>query len=126
MSYRFQLDPEQRLAVVSCYEELGIIVLCEMLEKFGTDPQFATIDKVLVALTYDACQATSRPEVERNAAVTAAALQGKELRIAIVAPHDLTYGLSRMFSAMLDDERIRVFRLGEEAYAWLKVTEPRD
>jgi hypothetical protein len=51
--------------------------------------------------------------------------RGSGYRIAIVAPDDLTFGLSRMYEAQSAglDREIRVFRDEKEALAWL--AEPR-
>jgi len=121
MAYSYEIDPQQELAVFSCTEELEFVELCEGLDKLTRHPEFSGIGKVMVELTYESCQDTSSEEVERNAMVTVAALQNRPFRIAIVAPHDLTFGLCRMFIALVDNSEFNVFRNRREACAWLQV-----
>ncbi|MFO7893080.1 MAG: STAS/SEC14 domain-containing protein [Longimicrobiales bacterium] len=49
-------------------------------------------------------------------------------RRAVVAPRDVLFGLSRMYSGYRDvaAENLRVFRTLKEALAWLQDTEPRE
>ncbi|HKJ24948.1 MAG TPA: STAS/SEC14 domain-containing protein [Myxococcota bacterium] len=50
------------------------------------------------------------------------------IRIAVLAPGDLVFGLARMYSMMVDtlQREVRVFRDAAEARAWLCVAEPED
>ncbi len=123
MAYSYEIDSGQNLAIFSCTEELEFVELCDGLEKLTSHPGFAGIKKVIVDLTYESCRDTSNEEVERNAAVTLAALQNKPFKIAIVAPHDLTFGLCRMFISYADTCEIEVFRNHREACAWLQVVD---
>jgi len=124
MAYTYQIERDQKLAIFSCTEELEFVELCDGLDKLTRHPEFYGIEKVIVELTYEACQDTSSEEVERNATVTMAALQSRPFRIAIVAPHDLTYGLCRMFISLADKCAINVFRNRREACDCLQVKSP--
>ncbi len=47
---------------------------------------------------------------------------------AVVCPHDLTFGIGRMFEnlAEADGRRVRVFRERDDAFAWLKSARQKD
>jgi len=124
MAFTYKIDNDQELAIFSCTDELEFAELCDGLDKLTTHPEFAGIKKVIADLSYETCQDTTNEEVERNATVTMAALQNKPFRIAIVAPHDLTFGLCRMFISFADLCDINVFRNRQEAHAWLQVPNP--
>lgn len=58
--------------------------------------------------------------------IASVAIFSKTSRRAMVAPEDVLFGLSRMYSGYRDaaDENLRVFRTLEEARAWLEDTGP--
>ena len=124
MAYTYKIYENQELAIFSCTKELGFAELCSGLDKLIRHPDFVGITKVIVELTYESCRDTSNEEVTRNAKVTMAALQNRPFRIALVAPHDLTYGLCRMFISYAEHCDIEVFRSRREACDWMQVLEP--
>ena len=45
----------------------------------------------------------------------------KQLTVAIIAPKDLTFGISRMFEILSDLENIKVVREKKDALGWLEI-----
>ena len=72
--------------------------------------------------------ALSKEELQRAAITSRATEMPENSKVAVVAPDDLSFGISRMYSVQQNDPRGRsqhhVFREREEAIAWLK--EPDD
>lgn len=60
--------------------------------------------------------------------IASVAIFSKASRRAVVAPEDVLFGLSRMYTGYRDAaaENLRVFRTLEEALAWLEDTETRE
>lgn len=124
MAYNYLINSSQGLAVLSCSGEVEFTELRQGLGKLSKEPEFAGVSKVLTDLAQGSYLQASRAEIERHARVTAAALKRKPLKIAIVAPHDLAFGLFRMFTSYAGHEEINVFRNKQEACAWLRVQGP--
>lgn len=120
----YSVDTDRR---VRTYVYSGTVTDAEMREVYT---------RVLADPTYDATLddlVDMRP-IERLDVSTAALREivtmfspvdqlGVPTRLAIVAPSDFTYGISRMYELLRGDgvpEEIRVFRSYDEAEAWLQ------
>jgi hypothetical protein len=119
-------DPALRTLFLDFSGEVSETELVDVARKLTSDPSIPAGHRELVDLSG-----------VRNTDVTAAALRRvahiytdsdrrpEDSRVAIVAPADLFYGLSRMYEAFREPSRleIQVFRELREARAWLGLAE---
>ena len=68
------------------------------------------------------------PEQVRNLSMFANGLKFRSQVSAVVCPHDLTFGIGRMFESLAeaDGRRVRVFRERDEAMSWLRSEREQD
>ncbi len=96
--------------------------LLEHLERVKQEPRLAPGYRSLfdVSRVFD-CNLTT--EAIRAAARIAARADERlgAVRVAVLAPHDLAFGLGRMYAALTESlqREVRVFRTASEAHGWL-------
>jgi len=99
----------------------------EMLDgfkKIESNPFFGGMKKALADAT--AADFSDIPTEEFEAYGSYCGTRLKNIKIATVAPSDLSFGLGRMFTMLSNLETILVARTMEEALSWLNVTLPED
>jgi len=94
------------------------------LEDLVSNPFFENIRKNLVDSSTADFSDVLTDEFEACASYCGTGF--KDLRIVIVAPSDLSFGLGRMFATLSNLENILVTRTMEEAISWLDVTLPEE
>jgi hypothetical protein len=115
-------DAELRTLFVEFSGEVSEAELVDVARKLASDPAIPPGHRELVDLTGIRNTDVSSATLRRVAYIYAEADQRpEESRVAIVAPADLYYGLSRMYEAFREPSRlvIRVFRDLPEARTWL-------
>lgn len=119
MTISYRIDKADRLITATALGDVSFQDYRGMLAVLIEDPDFdPTFDRL-----WDMRRGhptLSGDEVRGVAKVVAKLVGGK--RSAIVAPGDVAYGLSRMYSVFLEDAGIEVqpFRTIDEATAWLE------
>ena len=94
----------------------------EGIEKLQTHPDFASIDKIISDLTAAKFSFGPTEMREHSRHVDQIVFQNEQLRVAIIAPKDIDFGMSRVFSLYSKNtENIRVFRTRDEALEWLDI-----
>lgn len=121
MPIEYEIDRKKGVIRTRC---VGPTTLVEVMEHFHTlhgDPALPPRIDVLL----DLCEMSSVPEREQiRAIVSQVKTLGSELRwglLAIVAPSDLLFGMSRVFGIFVEESfaNVGVFRRPSEAEAWL-------
>ena len=121
MAYSYNIYTKHGMAVLSCTGDLRLEDLRQGVGQLCHHPEFNKIDKMLTDLSPYTDLEISAEEIERQAIQVAAGLRSKFLKVAIVAPHDLVFGVSRMFTSFANHDAIGVFRNKHDACSWLKV-----
>jgi hypothetical protein len=104
----------------------GLLVAEELLSAFdsvASDPVFRPTMGALWDLTGASIEAAGTDDVKTLAAAIGERLTESEYhKVAIAAPHDLTFGLARMYEAYTAQLPIElgVFRTRDEALEWLE------
>ncbi|WP_319523203.1 hypothetical protein [uncultured Desulfosarcina sp.] len=116
----YKILPEHRLVVVCDWAESSLNQIFELDQRLQSDPCFSK--------TYDAIMDAShlvrnytRHEIE-NLAIRPAVSRPSPIKIAIVAPTDLSFGMSRMYQILTGNDPmvdLRVFRDSCTAMKWL-------
>jgi hypothetical protein len=119
MAISYRIDKTDQLITATAFGDVSFqdfrAMLAVMIEDPDFDPEYDRL--------WDMRQGRpmlSADEVRGVAKVVANVVGGR--RAAIVAPGDVAYGLSRMYSVFLEDAGIDVqpFRTFDEATAWLQ------
>jgi len=124
MTTKVIIDKAQGAAFIM---RAGHIKLGEMVEgtkELESDFSFRNIRKALSDLSAADMSSISTDEFESYSHYCQKTLKG--LKIAIVAPSDLSFGIARMLEILSDVEDIMVFRKMSEALLWLDVFLPED
>lgn len=124
MSTKVVIDNEQSAAFI---RRTGHINPGEMLKgtrDLESNPSFKNLRKSLSDVSAADFSDISADEFESHARYCATRL--KDLKIAIVASSDLSYGISRRFEILSNKGNILVTREMNEALSWLDVTLPED
>jgi hypothetical protein len=122
MSVSHRYDPELRTLFYEFCGEVREAELLEIAGKLASDPSIPPGRRELVDLSRLETTDVTAGALRRVAQIYADADERPEdSPVAIVAPGDLFFGLSRMYEAYRQDSpvRIRIFRSLAEARAWL-------
>jgi hypothetical protein len=120
ISYRY--DPDSRTVYIELSGELPEAALVDAARKMSSDPAIPPEHRELVDLRGLVATDVTPAALRQVARIFAATdTRPERSRVAIVAPGDLFFGLSRMYEAYRDASGLplRVFRTLEEARAWL-------
>lgn len=98
--------------------------LMQGTRELESDPLFKNMEKRLSDVSEADFSDISAHEMEEHAQYCAINL--KDLKIAVIAPGDLLYGLARRFEILSNKENILVTQDMSEALSWLGVTLPED
>lgn len=122
IAHRF--DPALRTLFVDFSGEINEAELVDAARKLAADPSIPPGRRELVDLSGIEATDVTAAALRRVAHIYAETdVRPEESRVAIVAPGDLYYGLSRMYEAFREPSplEIRVFRDLPEARAWLGI-----
>ena len=119
MAFSYRIDKADQLITATALGDVSFqdyrAMLAVMIEDPDFDPEYDRLWDMRQGSPTLSCD-----EVRGVAKVVANVVGGR--RAAIVAPGDVAYGLSRMYSVFLEDAGIDVqpFRTIDEATAWLQ------
>lgn len=112
----YRIIPEKALIVIVNHEKLSFDELLAFREKLHSDPQYSE-DYDVVNDTTNLTLQYATEEVNRMAMS-----DFPPIKIAIIAPSDLSFGMSRMWETKVDmnsNAEVNVFREIEAALDWL-------
>ncbi len=89
------------------------------MQEITRHPDFQSAEKFLSDLTEADLAMISTEALTEYAQFCTHEL--KNMSVAIVAPVDLSYGISRMFEMLADIPKIKVFKERDEALEWLEI-----
>ena len=124
MCVDYRIDTARGLVFTDCHGNISAADMDDIAQRLRNDPAFNPDYRQLVDLT--AVSGISAPfDAIRHFASDQRGdpFSGKSHR-AIVAPHDLTFGVARMYEALREDKdngALRVFRSLPEALKWLEL-----
>lgn len=124
MPISFRFDPDLHTLFYEFSGEVGEAELLEVAAKVASDSSIPPGRRELVDLSGLEHTSVSAGTLRRVAQLFADNDRTPEQsKVAVVAPRDLFFGLSRMYEAYREGSavRIRIFRSGEEARAWLEL-----
>ena len=124
MATKLVIDKEQGAAFIRRTGHINPSEMLEVTKGLESDPFFKNIRKSLSDVSTADFSDISANEFEFHAQYCATRL--KDIKIAIVAPSDLSYGLARRFEILSNLENVLVTRAMNEALSWLDVTLPED
>lgn len=109
--------PEQRLIVVTNRELVSVEDVNEMRRRLHADPHFSP--------NYDVLNDSSRLKSQYSAdeIFEFSVIELPPIKVAIVAPSDLNFGVARMWQQLSEDRtvaQIGVFRTVPDALEWLE------
>jgi hypothetical protein len=122
MPIEHRYDPALRTLFLDFSGEVSEGELVEVASKLASDPSIPPGHRELVDLSGIRDTDVTTAALRRVARIYAETdKRPEDSRVAIVAPADLFFGLSRMYEAFRGDSplEIRVFRALGEARAWL-------
>ena len=122
MPTRYHYDPATRIVWIEITGELRESELVDLAEKLASDESFAPGHSELVDLRGLVHTDVTPTVLRQVAGIFARTDRHPELtRVAMCAPLDLAFGLSRMYEAYRESSgvKLRVFRTLEEAERWL-------
>ena len=126
MPIEHRYDPALRTLFLEFSGEVSEIELLDVARKLASDPSIPPGHRELVDLSGVLVTDVTSLALRRVAQIYAEAdKRPEDSRVAIVAPADLFYGLSRMYEAFREPSplEIQVFRELREARAWLGLAE---
>jgi hypothetical protein len=122
--FDYRILPEHRLIVICNWGETSLEEIIKRSQEMQADPDYSATFDVISDNTHLESQLTSE-EIRRLSEhqPEAKLFPGK---VAIIAPADVTFGLSRMYQMLRcydGPKEIRVFRDTNSALAWLEKTD---
>jgi len=120
MSTKFKFDIENRILFVKRFGSIKPGELAEEMQKMTSQSEYSGIDRLLTDLTESDLTAISTDELERHAELCRNKFKNLSA-VALLAPKDYTFGISRMFEMLTTLEHIEVFRETKDALEWLKI-----
>lgn len=124
MTTKIVFDNEQGTAFIMRTGHINPGEMLKGTKDLESNPSFKKIRKSLSDASTADFSDISPNEFESHARYCATRL--KDLKIAIVAPSELLYGIARRFEILSNKEDILVTREMDEALSWLDVTLPED
>jgi hypothetical protein len=116
----YEIWAKQELVVLRSYGETTVDEFVLSVKRMRRDPGYSAKYNVLTDLTEHAVHYTP---AEVKQLVTRLAPR-KPIQNAIIAPQNVAFGLSRMYEMLVEpagQTRVAVFRVWEEALAWLRL-----
>ncbi len=125
MSTKFKFDIESRILFVKRFGSIKPGELTDEMQQITSHSDYKGIDRLLSDLTESDLTAISTEELERHAELCRSKFKNLSA-VALLAPEDLAFGVSRMFEVLSSLENVEVFRIKEDALDWLNINEIPD
>lgn len=125
MPITYQIDREKGLTITHASGRITANEFLGYVDMLLADPSNEQCDELLILDQIDINDISSS-DVRAAAQRSANLSRDTEFRVAVVAPSDADFGMSRMFQAFreLGDDRMDIFRELQEACDWLGVKVP--
>ena len=124
MATKIVFDNEQEAVFIKLAGYINPGQMLKETKNLVSNPLFNNIRKSLNDVSTADFSDITAAEFESHAHYCASKLKG--LKIAIYAPTDLLFGISRRFEMMSTKKNILIAREMKEALSWLDVTLPKD
>jgi hypothetical protein len=122
MANTVRIDPRQATVFIRRSGPIASGELLQGMDKLASKQNFGHLSKIFVDTTEIDLQNVGYSELIQFAEYCGIILQ--DFRIAILAPTDLAFGVSRMFQTISDIENVLITRKACKAMAWLDVHQP--
>ena len=122
MSFTAEYDTEESYAQFTLEGPLGPVDVLKMLSELYEDPYFVDCTRHLWDLRDVTMEEISSADIQGiSEYVTTTRRELPEVKTAFVADIDLTFGLVRMYQALVDNDRVHpsTFRNLDDAKTWL-------
>jgi hypothetical protein len=115
--------PEFQTIIAIFKGDVPISALWESRDLIAASPGFPEMTRLIINLSECRMMADSKETKELSMASEISFFSDHEdLRIAIIAPEDINFGMARVFTSYSDDsDKISVFKEKGEAYHWLGI-----
>jgi hypothetical protein len=126
VSVRYEIDEERGLALVVYEGEVSAQQLAQVSEALLRDPGYQHVTRQLADLRRCTGLPVLAEELRDLAQHVAASDRRPGVRLAVVAPTDVMFGMARLYSAHREPStmEVAVFRDLTEAHAWLGLAGP--
>lgn len=122
MANTVTIDPRQATVFIRKSGPITSEELLQSMDKLASNQNFGHLSKIFIDTTETDLQNVGNSELIQFAEYCGIIF--KDFRIAIVAPTDLSFGVSRMFQTISDIENVLITRKACKAMAWLDVHQP--
>lgn len=121
MPINYEVAEPEKLLIMTLVGEVSLDEITVLQSEMATDPRVSECVKCLIDLESSIPVDGSPPWMRRIAAQTDS--EGSLTQMAIVAPDDLRYGLSRAYEAYINEApfETHVFKTRAEADEWLGI-----
>lgn len=122
MPIEFEIFPEERRTRTRCHGLVKGMDLLEYYRALRSHPLFdPTYDEIVDLTEVDDIDVTPAHLRALSQTVLPNQKQGHPMRIAVIAPDDLEFGMSRMYQALRSESEndLRVFRTRDAAEEWM-------
>jgi len=121
MGYRFEIRENIHTLLLYRFGHVDSHELVTSTEKIFQVDGIDRIRNIVTDLTDADFTGLTTQELAAYGRLIHRQLNGKRIRLAIIAPSQLSYGLARMFEAFSDLDTIMVFSTRDEAWNWLGI-----
>lgn len=122
MAVTITIEKKEKVAFIRRTGHIFPGELFEGIQNLKSNPDFKEVTKIFSDTSGANFSEIKTPEFEFHAKYCTDALKG--LKVAIVSPEDLSFGVSRMFGTLSELENIMVTRNIDEAISWLDIPKP--
>lgn len=121
MPISYEVDKSKKLLIMTLVDEVSLDQITALQNEIANDEQVRVCDRCLIDLESSIPVDGSPPWMRSIAAQTQT--RGDLRQLAIVAPDDLRYGLSRAYEAYVSEApyETHVFKTRAEADEWLGI-----
>ncbi len=120
MGYSFSFDVDNRIVYIKRYGTIEVSELFKSVKELLSRDEFKHIDMIMTDMSEADFSRLSAHDIKRLGEYVKNSVKNKRLHVALIAPSDFVFGLSRMFEMFTDIDTLMVFRNREEAANWLK------
>jgi len=121
MGYDYKIDVEKGILLYSRYGAIEKGELYRSTLELLADKDFEKIEKILVDMSRADFSAVPYAELVSYGEFSKANLKQGKMRMAIIAPADLSFGVARVYESFAsENDNVQVFRDEKTAMEWLE------
>ena len=119
MGFRYSFDEARGVLYLWRFGKVGLDEFRKSIEEIFSREEFARVGRILNDLSEGDFSSLQVPELTHYADFVKERIGDREIRVAIVAPSELSFGLARMFEVFSGIGNLEVFKTRQEALDWL-------